>query len=131
MPPRRRGRATRQIPAESEGQNEEIQRSIPGRRRTRQIDEEVEPPAVQGSRPNVLGAQPPQFPQSSPQQPQQSVQQSGRHIFRPRGHQFKKKQGSSSSCSGSSSSSSSPRAIFYGHCGGKDPSAQCTGVQGA
>ncbi|KZV15590.1 hypothetical protein F511_43130 [Dorcoceras hygrometricum] len=30
MPPRRRGRATRQISTESEGQNEEIQRSVPG-----------------------------------------------------------------------------------------------------
>ncbi|KZV58048.1 hypothetical protein F511_38553 [Dorcoceras hygrometricum] len=49
----------------------------------------------------------------------------------PRGQQFKKKQGSSSSGSCSSSSSSSPRAIFCGQCGGRHPSAQCTGVQGA
>ncbi|KZV31068.1 hypothetical protein F511_28792 [Dorcoceras hygrometricum] len=42
MPPRRRGRGRGQIPEESEGQNEEFQRSIPGRRRTRQIDDEVD-----------------------------------------------------------------------------------------
>ncbi|KZV34444.1 hypothetical protein F511_28685 [Dorcoceras hygrometricum] len=42
MPPRRRGRATRQILAESECHNEEIQRSAPVRRRARQVDDEVD-----------------------------------------------------------------------------------------
>ncbi|KZV23470.1 hypothetical protein F511_40252 [Dorcoceras hygrometricum] len=42
MSPRRRGRGRGQIPEESEGQNEEIQRSFPGRRRTRQIKDEVD-----------------------------------------------------------------------------------------
>ncbi|KZV18713.1 hypothetical protein F511_37429 [Dorcoceras hygrometricum] len=42
MPPRRRGRATRQIPAEYEGHNEEIQRSAPVHRRARQVDDEVD-----------------------------------------------------------------------------------------
>ncbi|KZV20328.1 hypothetical protein F511_42754 [Dorcoceras hygrometricum] len=42
MPPRRRGRATRQTPAESEGQNEEIQRSAPVRRCARLIDDEAD-----------------------------------------------------------------------------------------
>ncbi|KZV53436.1 hypothetical protein F511_06983 [Dorcoceras hygrometricum] len=43
MPPRRRGRATRKIPSESEAQNDEdIQRSIPARRRARQVDDEVD-----------------------------------------------------------------------------------------
>ncbi|KZV57728.1 putative galacturonosyltransferase 3 [Dorcoceras hygrometricum] len=42
MPPRRRARSTRKIPEESEGQNEEIQRSIRGRRCTRHIDDEVD-----------------------------------------------------------------------------------------
>ncbi|KZV51164.1 hypothetical protein F511_31968 [Dorcoceras hygrometricum] len=88
------------------------------------------PQATQGTRPNVLGARPPKFSQSS-QKPQQSAQESGRHRFWPRGHQFKKKQGSSSSGSGSSSSRSSPRANFCGQCGGKHPSMQCIGVQGA
>ncbi|KZV27913.1 hypothetical protein F511_36832 [Dorcoceras hygrometricum] len=41
MPPIRRGRATRQIRADSEGRNEEGQRSIPVRRRARQIEDEV------------------------------------------------------------------------------------------
>ncbi|KZV37094.1 hypothetical protein F511_12552 [Dorcoceras hygrometricum] len=40
MLPRRRGRGRGQIPKESEGQNNEVQRSIPGRRHTRQIDDE-------------------------------------------------------------------------------------------
>ncbi|KZV14754.1 hypothetical protein F511_40939 [Dorcoceras hygrometricum] len=42
MPPRRRGRATRQIPIESEGQNKEAECSIPVRRRARQVDDEVD-----------------------------------------------------------------------------------------
>ncbi|KZV38228.1 hypothetical protein F511_37215 [Dorcoceras hygrometricum] len=84
MPPRRRGRANRQILTEFEGHNEEMEHSVPVRRRARS-----------------------------------------------RGHQFKAKQGSNSSGSGSSSSSSSPRAIFCGQCGGKHPSTQCVGVQGA
>ncbi|KZV17177.1 NADPH:quinone oxidoreductase [Dorcoceras hygrometricum] len=42
MPRRRRGRATRQIPAESEDQNEEIQRSAPVRRSAWQVDDEVD-----------------------------------------------------------------------------------------
>ncbi|KZV26671.1 hypothetical protein F511_33532 [Dorcoceras hygrometricum] len=43
MPPRRRGRVSRKIPSESEGQNEEVQRIIPARRRGRQIDDEMPP----------------------------------------------------------------------------------------
>ncbi|KZV50216.1 hypothetical protein F511_25617 [Dorcoceras hygrometricum] len=42
MPPRRSGRATRQILAESEGQNEEIQRSVSAHRRARKVDDEVD-----------------------------------------------------------------------------------------
>ncbi|KZV36880.1 hypothetical protein F511_18053 [Dorcoceras hygrometricum] len=42
MPPRRRGRPTRQISIESEAQNEEVERSIPVRRRTRQVADEVD-----------------------------------------------------------------------------------------
>ncbi|KZV42688.1 hypothetical protein F511_17956 [Dorcoceras hygrometricum] len=42
MPPRRRGRARRQIPIESEAQNDEGERSIPIRRRGRQVDDEVD-----------------------------------------------------------------------------------------
>ncbi|KZV49331.1 hypothetical protein F511_22670 [Dorcoceras hygrometricum] len=42
MPTRRRARATKQIPEESEGQNEKIQRSGPVRRRARQVEDEVD-----------------------------------------------------------------------------------------
>ncbi|KZV57190.1 hypothetical protein F511_39849 [Dorcoceras hygrometricum] len=42
MPPRRRGRGRGKIPEESESQNDEAQRSLPVRRRTRQIDDEVD-----------------------------------------------------------------------------------------
>ncbi|KZV34162.1 hypothetical protein F511_40390 [Dorcoceras hygrometricum] len=42
MPPRRRGRATRQIPTVSEGQNEEGERSLPVRRRLGQVYDEVD-----------------------------------------------------------------------------------------
>ncbi|KZV55228.1 hypothetical protein F511_18887 [Dorcoceras hygrometricum] len=42
MPPRRRGRATRKIPIESEGQIEEGERIIPILRRARQVDDEVD-----------------------------------------------------------------------------------------
>ncbi|KZV22490.1 hypothetical protein F511_19710 [Dorcoceras hygrometricum] len=42
MPPRRRGRARGKIPVESEGQNEEVDRSIPLRRRARQVEDEVD-----------------------------------------------------------------------------------------
>ncbi|KZV58466.1 hypothetical protein F511_25718 [Dorcoceras hygrometricum] len=42
MPPRRRGRARRQISIESEGQNEEVERSILIRRHARQVDDEVD-----------------------------------------------------------------------------------------
>ncbi|KZV30241.1 ABC transporter D family member 1-like [Dorcoceras hygrometricum] len=42
MPPRRRGRAARKIPIESEGKNEEGERSIPVRRPTRQVDDEMD-----------------------------------------------------------------------------------------
>ncbi|KZV43611.1 cyclic nucleotide-gated ion channel 1 [Dorcoceras hygrometricum] len=42
MPPRRRGRGRGQIPEESEGQNDEVQRSIPLRRRASQVEVEVD-----------------------------------------------------------------------------------------
>ncbi|KZV06635.1 hypothetical protein F511_45883 [Dorcoceras hygrometricum] len=42
MPPRRRGRATRQIPTESEGLNEDMERIVPVRTRARQVDDEVD-----------------------------------------------------------------------------------------
>ncbi|KZV30056.1 hypothetical protein F511_24923 [Dorcoceras hygrometricum] len=42
MPPRRRGRARGQIPVESEGQNEEGERSVPVHRRARKVDDEVD-----------------------------------------------------------------------------------------
>ncbi|KZV32502.1 hypothetical protein F511_03710 [Dorcoceras hygrometricum] len=42
MSPRRRRRARRQIPIESEGQNEAMERMIPVRRHARQVDDEVE-----------------------------------------------------------------------------------------
>ncbi|KZV35750.1 hypothetical protein F511_38119 [Dorcoceras hygrometricum] len=43
MPPRCRGRATRQISIESEAQNDEdVERSIPVHRCARQIDDEVD-----------------------------------------------------------------------------------------
>ncbi|KZV50232.1 pentatricopeptide repeat-containing protein [Dorcoceras hygrometricum] len=42
MPPRCRGRARGQIPVESEGQNEEVQRSVPLHRRARQVEDEVD-----------------------------------------------------------------------------------------
>ncbi|KZV40178.1 NAC domain-containing protein 7-like [Dorcoceras hygrometricum] len=41
MPPRRRGSVRGQTPEDSEGQNDEVQRNIPGRRRTRHIDDEL------------------------------------------------------------------------------------------
>ncbi|KZV38107.1 hypothetical protein F511_03914 [Dorcoceras hygrometricum] len=41
MPPRRRGIATRQIPTESGGQIVEMERSVPIRRRARQVDDEI------------------------------------------------------------------------------------------
>ncbi|KZV57209.1 hypothetical protein F511_38049 [Dorcoceras hygrometricum] len=46
MPPRRRGRGRGQIPEESEGQNEEVPRSGPFRRRDRQVEDEVDELAV-------------------------------------------------------------------------------------
>ncbi|KZV19908.1 hypothetical protein F511_31952 [Dorcoceras hygrometricum] len=104
MPPRRRGGARRQNPIESEGQNEEMERSIPVHRHARQVDDEVD----------VLAAR---------------VDEMELIMARPRVQQFKKKSGSSSFGSGTSSSSS-PRATFYGQCGGRHPSTQCTGVQG-
>ncbi|KZV58604.1 hypothetical protein F511_12444 [Dorcoceras hygrometricum] len=42
MPPRRRGRGIGQFQQESEGQNDEDQRSIPSHRRTRQVEDEVD-----------------------------------------------------------------------------------------
>ncbi|KZV34645.1 hypothetical protein F511_25754 [Dorcoceras hygrometricum] len=42
MPPKRRGRARGQFPEESEGQNEEVRRSIPLRRCYRQVEDEVD-----------------------------------------------------------------------------------------
>ncbi|KZV48080.1 hypothetical protein F511_12630 [Dorcoceras hygrometricum] len=42
MPPRGRGRARRQMPIESEAQNDEVEHSIPVRRRARQVDDEVD-----------------------------------------------------------------------------------------
>ncbi|KZV20656.1 hypothetical protein F511_16339 [Dorcoceras hygrometricum] len=42
MPPRRRGRGRGQIPEEFEGQNDEMQHSIPSRGRARQIEVEVD-----------------------------------------------------------------------------------------
>ncbi|KZV39422.1 hypothetical protein F511_31266 [Dorcoceras hygrometricum] len=42
MPPRRRSRGRGKIPEESEGQNEEMQRSIPRRGRERQVEIEVD-----------------------------------------------------------------------------------------
>ncbi|KZV28044.1 hypothetical protein F511_27763 [Dorcoceras hygrometricum] len=110
MPPRRRDRSRGQIPEESEGQNEEVQRSGPFCRRDRQVEDE-----------SVQSSQPPQ---------QQVAQQSGHHRFRPRGRQFKKKSGSSSSGSGSSSSGSF-KVEFCGKFGGRHPMVQCVVVQGS
>ncbi|KZV53141.1 long cell-linked locus protein [Dorcoceras hygrometricum] len=42
MPPRHRGRARGHFPEEFEGQNEEVQRSIPLRRRARHVEDEVD-----------------------------------------------------------------------------------------
>ncbi|XP_073314766.1 uncharacterized protein [Primulina huaijiensis] len=73
------------------------------------------------------------FSAGTPSFPSQQSYQQKQKQFRPKGKQFRKKYQSSSSSSSSSQSATGGQypVIYCDRCGGRHPTAQCSGVQGS